>query len=630
MATLGSLVLIIAGCFGVLAVLADLQGLRRRSLGGLARAATAGAAVCVAVASVLLCVALVRCDFSIAYVAAHTSRQLPLIYKISAFWAGAAGSLLFWTLLQAAFVNYAFCRIGPDEDSFNSAARASANFVNVFFIVIMLADKNPFARDVLVPQDGAGLNPLLQHPAMALHPPTLFAGYAAFAVSFAWSFAVLALGGESESRRLVHTARRWALFAWLFLTVGIGLGSWWAYEELGWGGYWGWDPVENSSLMPWLAATALVHCFRFYSQGASVATWAKVLCILTYSLCIFGTFLTRYGLVSSVHAFPEPGLGILFLVLLVLIWAAAAVFFWRTSRRKKTVVAGCRSRWPKFVILNNWLMMLLAAVIFAGTIFPFFSGLVSSRTVTLKPEYFTKITAVPGLAVLLLMSVCASLIRQNRCKSRRIVAAVSASAAAVILWLLTGKLALSCFILCGFAFLNMSVDMRAGGGLKRYAVMLVHLGVVLVFLGIAGSGGYGITETAVLRPSEKLSIGNFELAYENLRADHRAHVVLVTADVSARRGGQPVVELAPAQAFYSGQRRTSEVDIHRTLLYDLYVALVDLEVHTGAINLLVSVKPLINWIWIGISLSVLGAVLAFGALARQKFTPPDAPEGGPL
>jgi cytochrome c-type biogenesis protein CcmF len=619
MAESGSFALVVACCLSGLAVLTDLAGMRRRSLRDLARRATAGTAVCVAIASALLWLALVRCDFGIEYVAAHTSLRLPLVYKISAFWAGAAGSLLFWLLLQSAFVTYAFCRSGHDEGPFNSAARASANFVTLFFVIILLADKNPFARAAAIPQDGSGLNPLLQHPAMALHPPTLFAGYAAFAVAFAWALAVLAPGGDSVPRRPVLTARRWVLFAWLFLTVGIGLGAWWAYEELGWGGYWAWDPVENSSLLPWLAATALVHCFRFYAPGTAVAVWTKVLCILTYSLCIFGTFLTRYGLVSSVHAFPEPGLGILFLVLLVLMWAAAAVFFHGSSRREGPVANGPTPRWQRFVVLNNWLMILLAVVIFAGTMFPFFSKLVSSKAVTLKPEYFTKITAAPGLAVLLLMGVCPALIRKNRYANRRVAGGISAGAAAALLWLVTGSLSPGCFILCGFAFFNMAVDLKAGAGTRRYGAVMVHLGVVLVFLGIAGSGGYEIEAGAVLRPSEKVSVGDFDVTYENLRADHRPNFVSVTADVSVRRGGRTIANLTPAQGFHPGQRRTSEVDIHRTLLYDLYVALVDLEVHTGAVSLQVFLKPLINWIWIGISLSVLGAVLVFAALARHKF-----------
>jgi cytochrome c-type biogenesis protein CcmF len=332
MVELGNFALILGLFAAAYAVLIDLLGAWRAETGLIksGRNATVSCWVCLTVAVIVLSVLLVRHDFSVRYVAEHTSKALPLVYRISALWAGATGSLLLWLWLQTGFVTMAYSRAGENEKVFVACSRAVANFVCVFFLAILILDKKrPFALSGVVPADGAGLNPLLQHPAMALHPPTLFIGYAAFAIPFIWAFALLMYDSKQGIAPLYKQARNWILFAWVFLTVGIVLGAWWAYEELGWGGYWAWDPVENSSLMPWLTATALLHCSRTYSPYTSVATWLTVLALLTFSLCIFGTFLTRYGLVYSVHAFPEPGLGIMFMVLLAIIWVTAALLGWR-------------------------------------------------------------------------------------------------------------------------------------------------------------------------------------------------------------------------------------------------------------------------------------------------------------
>ncbi|RPJ36922.1 MAG: heme lyase CcmF/NrfE family subunit, partial [Planctomycetaceae bacterium] len=320
MAEFGQFALRLGLFLSVYAILADLLGRwrRRSELLVSARNATIGCLLCLTVAAAALWALLVQGDFSVNYVAEHTARALPLVYKLTAFWAGAAGSLLLWLWLQSGFIVFAFSRCSGGFERFCAGARVAANLVAAFFFLVLIFDKDPFSASVITPSDGAGLNPLLQHPAMVLHPPALFLGYAAFAVPFVWAFAALKREDSNGSPVLFDRARNWSLFAWIFLTIGIGLGAWWAYEELGWGGYWAWDPVENSSLMPWLTGTALLHCARTYRANSRTATWFMVLAIVTFSLCIFGTFLTRYGLVSSVHAFPDPGLGILFIVLLAI------------------------------------------------------------------------------------------------------------------------------------------------------------------------------------------------------------------------------------------------------------------------------------------------------------------------
>ena len=638
MADLGQFALRLGLFLSGYAILVDLLGSwrKRSELLRSGRNATLGCLLCLTVATVALWFLLVRGEFSVSYVAEHTSRALPLVYKLTALWAGASGSLLLWLWLQTGFVVLAFSRSGESHERFNGVARAAANLVAVFFFLVLIFDKDPFGLSVTTPRDGAGLNPLLQHPAMALHPPTLFVGYAAFAIPYAWTFAALKQADPRQSLLLFERARNWSLLAWGFLTIGIALGAWWAYEELGWGGYWAWDPVENSSLIPWLTATALLHCGRTFRAGSRIATWFMVLAILTFSLCIFGTFLTRYGLVSSVHAFPEPGLGILFLVLLIPIWVIAGVLFlyryirWESSPAKQG--PGIR-----FIVWNNWLIVLLAFVILVGTLFPFLSGLVSTRQISLKSEYFTKIAAPGGLILLLLLGICPHLIRCGFDRSRRTLGAVFAGTAAVLVWVLAGELAIAYLIACGFVGLNLTADFvqrytrrraedegqktedggmwRLSSSLRWYGARVVHIGVLLTFVGIAGSGGFDVEKQVALRPGERVQVGDFELVYDDLNADHGPNFTAITADVSVYKGAKRIDELSPSVAFYAQSgKRTSEVDIRRTLAGDLYLALTEVDSATRLINLTVYIKPLINWIWIGNILMVVGASLVIVAV----------------
>jgi len=635
MAELGHFALLLALFLSGYAVFADLLGAWRKDTGSVrsGRNATIASLVCLTVSMITLWLLLVGSDFSVSYVADHTSKALPIVYRISALWAGAGGSLLLWLWLQVGFVVLLFCRLDKTKRLFAAVARAAANVVSVFFLLVLVLDKNPFALSVVVPADGSGLNPLLQHPAMALHPPTLFIGYAAFAIPFAWSIASLARHNTQDEFELFKLARNWILLAWLFLTIGIVLGSWWAYEELGWGGYWSWDPVENSSLLPWLTATALLHCSRAYKPRTSISLWLIILCLVTFSLCIFGTFLTRYGLVTSVHAFPEPGLGILFLVLLVIIWILAVLLFWRAHRSSGLILTGSVRPGGRLITINNCLLLLLTLVIFVGSLFPFFSGFFTRQKISLKPDYFTKITAPGGLVLLLLLCVCPYIFRYGIRKSWHTIGAVLVAAAALLSWLLTNKLSIPFFIICGFAGLNLAGDFvnryiksrnRSNKAvpqlnLRWYGARIVHIGVVLVFIGMAGSGGYGIEEQVALKRNEKIKVAGFDITFKELKADHGSTFTAVTADLLVHKGDELIAELHPSQAYYSrSDKRTSEVDIKRTLAYDLYVALTQVDSSRDLINLNVLFKPLVNWIWIGSMVSVLGAALVLISFYRRR------------
>ncbi|MBN1806183.1 MAG: heme lyase CcmF/NrfE family subunit [Sedimentisphaerales bacterium] len=672
MAELGSFALLLALFLSGYAVAIDLLGSWRRDSGLIksARNATVASLACLTIAMVALWALLINSDFSVIYVAEHTSAALPFPYKISALWAGSAGSLLLWLWLQVGFLVLAYCKSEYKHRVFSANARIIANLVSVFFLIILNKDKNPFELSAVAPADGSGLNPLLQHPAMVLHPPILFIGYAGFMITCAWAFSRLTTIREDKTSILLDQARRWTLFAWLFLTGGIVLGAWWAYEELGWGGYWAWDPVENSSLLPWLTATALLHCFRVYNSRSSIATWTILLGIITFSLCIFGRFLTKYGLIYSVHAFGNAGLGILHVVLLINIWAISGILALRKYIRGKNSLPKIKITGHRFVILNNWLLLLLVLVILIGTLFPFLSKVfikiiesVSSQPgpqrapITLAPEFFTKISAPGGLLLLLFIGLCPYLLRHGFNKSWRIILGIIAFTAALTAWLLTcsletarpadfseaigwwgrwllsGSPSVPCFILSAFVLLNILADFvghklktspeiknnPSSRNLRWYGARIVHLGVAVMFIGIAGSGGYAVEKTVALRPGEKTNIAEYEMTYEDLNVEHGKNFIAVAAEISVCKKDKLIAQLKPAKAFYHASgKNVSEIDVRRTLTGDLYLALTEVDSNQKLINLNIMIKPLINWIWIGSLAMVLGALAVLVSSFKRK------------
>ena len=666
MVEFGQFSLLLALFLSGYAVIADLVGSFRNDPGFMksGRNATAATLLCLSTAIGALLVLLVKSDFRVIYVAAHTARTLPLAYKISALWAGASGSLLFWLWLQVAFVAIVFCKGQAEKGIFAAHGRAIANLVSVFFLIIIVNDKNPFDISTVAPADGGGLNPLLQHPAMVLHPPILFVGYAAFAVPLAWAVAALKYPKSQTSFPFLAQAKQWTLTAWLFLTAGILLGAWWAYEELGWGGYWAWDPVENSSLMPWLTGTALVHCFRAFHSRGKTLYWALLLSLVTFSLCVFGTFLTRYGLVTSVHAFPEPGLGILFVVLLAHIWVIAGVLMIKRHLSPKPEgFAPFQGPTQTYAVYINYLMLFLTFVVFVGTLFPFFSGLLSDRKITLSPAYFNKITAPGGFALLLFIAICPYLWRYGLKRSWRVILAYVVSGM-VALWLIAQGLAVwltaenppewlsqqraamwftekvvpmllavktvapILIAFCIFIIFTLIADVAVSAYLRKKRTMswcgsrIVHLGVALIFLGIAGSGGYGYDEQIALRPGQQHNLKEYSLVYEGLRQEQGPNFTAFVADIFIYKQDQLIAKLGPAKAVYSASNQAvSEVDIRRTLGGDIYLALTEVDMTNNLINLRVLIKPLINWIWIGSGLMVIGAVLALLPMLSRRTAP---------
>ncbi|MCF7958411.1 MAG: cytochrome c biogenesis protein CcsA [Phycisphaerae bacterium] len=643
MADLGNFALQLALFITAYAIIADLAGawLKEPALMRSGRNATVACWLAISTAVGALLYALTTCDFSIQYVVENVSKKLPIEYKISALWAGAAGSLLVWLWLQLTMVIWTFNRTKVKDYPFVAIARVMANIVSVFFLVVLLFDENKKVFEVLKlpPLDGHDLNPLLQHPAMVLHPPALFVGYAAYLIPFCWILAAMVDKRKTVRPLLFNRARNWMLFAWLFLSLGIILGSWWAYEELGWGGFWAWDPVENSSFMPWLAGTALLHCFKRAKPGTTMASWMAFLCLLSYSLCIFGTFLTRYGLVTSVHAFPEPGLSILFMVLIVLFWIIAAGLFIRRLIANSSSEMVANAKGSGILALVNWLFVILIAVILVGTLFPFLSSLFGVEKKTLLPEYFTKITSPFGLFLLVLMGVCPYFFRKGLVVNRRTILAGLmigiAATTAVVLYFVDKQrqlnadyqkiayLAIPCFIACSFVVIMILIDFvqpfftsepgaKSRRSLRWYGALIAHIGVVLMFAGIAGSEGLGYEVDKALHAGEsfKLEKSNYTITYNKATLEKGPNFEMTVAELIVKKPGGQEITMKPAIAYYPGrQQTTTEPDIRRSISGDIYITLAQVSPNGNLVNIQVRFKPLINWLWLGSVVMMGGSII---------------------
>ena len=658
MANLGEFTLLLALFLSGYAIIADWLGSRFCDNGLMRSGANATIAgwLALSVAIGVLLVAFVSDDFSINYVADHNSIALPLAYKISALWAGAGGSLLLWLWLQVGIVVLFLSFNTAQERSFISRARIFANIISCLFLILLLwdreiaanIDKSLFAASLQPPMDGMGLNPLLQHPAMAMHPPALFIGYASYIAPFIWALSVLVGPKKTDRPSLFLKARNWVLIAWLFLTVGNVLGSWWAYEELGWGGFWAWDPVENSSLMPWLVGTALLHSFKKYKSGTKVARWVIVLCLLSYSFCIFGTYLTRSGLVASVHSFPDPGFANLYLALLVLFWIAAGYFALRQKHLSSDNIKVEPIKGSGIITLINWLFIVLVVVILLGTLFPaishcyiklaphlpYFCDHVPPSSITLKPDYFTKITAPGGMLLLLLIAACPNFFQWGA-KSKFKLAQLAIMALVAFVFHMTSQgWALPCLILGGYAGFYILVDMfvrifrksksegnvSSGRAMSWYGARLAHLGVVFMFLAMAAAEGYGTEQAVVLHKNQsaKIADGDYEVTFEGLSTIHDNPIVLSRANVAVKKNGEFLAQLTPALASHMSGQQTSEADVLRKLTGDLYLSLTAIDPEREAVNLRVLIKPMINWLWIGGGMMTLGAAMALISWGRNR------------
>jgi cytochrome c-type biogenesis protein CcmF len=600
-----------------------------------ARNAFYAAAGLLTLAATVLIYALLSRDFSVAYVTSYTCRDLPIVYTLSAFYAGNAGSLLFWAWTLSLFGSIFLWRRRPGALVPYSLAVIAATLA--FFLSLLVFISNPFQRLPFPPADGKGLNPLLENPGMLFHPPTLLLGYMGFTIPFALTVASL-IAGRSGGEWLI-TVRRWTLIAWLLLSAGNLIGAQWAYNVLGWGGYWAWDPVENAGLMPWLTATAFFHSLAIQKRRSMFKVWNMILIIVTFNLAILGTFLTRSGILSSVHAFTQSGLGPPLLAFItVTLSGPLALLMARLQRLKSESKIGSFVSRENVFLLNNFILIIALFVVLLGTFFPIISETIKGVKVTVGPSFFNKTTAPLFLFLILLMGLC-PLIGWRR--------AILANLRRNLLYPLTASLLLGVtlavlgaggapaifgFTLCVFAMSTIGLEWLRGvrvrhrnrgenyfkafasliaGNRPRYGGYIVHIGILLIAVGVIGSSFYKTEKEAILHPGETVTVNRYMLKYEGIERYSTARKEVMAATLSVYEGGKFAGKIAARKEFYSSfGHPVARIALKSNFIEDLYIIFSRWH-KDGSAAFKILVNPLVSFIWLGGVILVIGTLLAF-------------------
>jgi cytochrome c-type biogenesis protein CcmF len=609
-----------------------------------ARNAALAAAVAAAVACVLMLILLVRRDFGVRYVYEHVSNYLPDVYAVSALWAGPEGSLLLWlwltTIITAAMILW--------KQVWHNAAGpyvlATMAFSQAFLALILVMVSNPFELLSSVPVEGQGLNPLLQNIWMVIHPPVVFVGYAAYTAPFALAIGGLVTGQLGKD--WLQSVRCWALFAWLFLGTGILMGAWWAYLELGWGGYWGWDPVENSSLIPWLVGTALLHSLMIQQRRNALRIWNLWLVTLAFALCIFATFVTRSGIIQSVHAFGRSAIGYYFMAFIVLCLASLAglLALRRRVLRGQQEFKVLLSR-ETSLLLTNLLLLGAALVVLVGTLFPALVELVQGRQAALDISFYERTVGPLVLVIIGLIGICPLVAwgggAPDRLRRDLLVPAVVAIVVVVVLFVVGVRqaVALISFAICafaGFSLLSMfyrgtrSRRQRTGEAIsfaflrmfltnrRRYGAHIVHLGIVLIAVGVTGSSIYQDEVQVALEPGESIDVQGYTLDYQDFASEELPDQQRFTAVVDVHKGARRVATLRPEKDFHwNVEQWVTEVAIHSTLKEDLYLILAGFEA-SGLASFRILINPLVAWLWVGGGALLFGGTFAWWPTALER------------
>jgi cytochrome c-type biogenesis protein CcmF len=644
----GSYALLLAFAFAAYAIVGGIAAIITRRPLLIKSARNAGFAVCALIwmGTASLVYLFFTDNFSLAYVAAHSNRNLAPYYKFSALWSGQEGSLLFWSFLLSIYVFSAlFAYRGKHPELMPYVGVVLAG-VQIFFLTLNNFVASPYrifaapgAGGILhlaTRADGSGLNPLLQYPEMAIHPPTLYSGYTGFTIPFA--FALAALLGRYPGEKWIHLTRRWTMIAWAFQSAGILLGAHWAYAVLGWGGYWGWDPVENASLMPWLTGTAFLHSVMMQEKRGMMRVWNVWLVFTTFFLCMLGTSLTRSGAVNSVHAFAESSIGHWFwsfLVLCILVCVAAFLKN-RDYLRSDNQLDSMLSRESSF-LFNNLILLVACVAVLAGTLFPVLSEAVRGSKISVGPPFFNRVNIPIAMFLLFLTGVGPLLAwRKTSTESLRknfgypLLGGVIAAAVGMALGLRNFYVTL-CVLLSAFVTLTILSEFfrgarviaaRTGSNLlssaaqltmrntRRYGGYIVHFGMVLVFIGICGQA-FNQDKQMDMTPGSVMTIGPYKLHLQNFDSDQQPNYSSERATIDVDRGGRSVMMLYPQRRFYpSNEESGTMVAISSTLKEDLYVVYAGRSQDTNQPVIHAYLNPLVKWIWLGGAVVVLGTILA--------------------
>ncbi len=597
--------------------------------------------------------ALLSHDFSIKYVAENNARATPTLFTVTGLWAALEGSILLWALILGGYLAFTAHRFRARmDDPMVGWALTIGLTVALFFFLFMAVAANPFALiKGVVPLDGRGPNPLLQnHPLMAFHPPMLYMGYVGFTIPFSFAMAALITGRFSEG--WLADTRRTTLVAWGFLTVGILLGAWWSYEVLGWGGYWGWDPVENASLLPWLTATAFIHSVMVQERRAMLRVWNLSLVIATFALTILGTFLTRSGVITSVHAFSQSSIGPWLLTFLFIVMASGVgLIAWRADRlHTPGRIDSPVSREAAF-LANNLLFAGLAFVVLLGTVFPLLAEAVRGSTLSVGAPYFERMTTPLGLMLLFLMAIAPALpwratsgeVLQNRLLGPAYAGALTMVLTLVLWtrdWSTVVGFGLAAFSLAAIAretFVAVRARRRAdasgwgraltgtvGGNPRRYGGLVVHSGVVLIAVALAASGSFGEKREVRLRVGQSATVDGYTVRYVRSHVSKTDQKNSVSADLAITHDGESLGTYAPAiSSFRNANEGIGTPSVRTGLFEDVYLTLVSSPTKRDRITVGVQIQSMTIWIWLGGALMAVGTMVALAPRVRRRVTRPE-------
>ncbi|HXU80734.1 MAG TPA: cytochrome c-type biogenesis CcmF C-terminal domain-containing protein [Polyangia bacterium] len=642
MAAFGTLTLLIALVVATYSGVASIIGARRRSarLMESGRAAAYTLTGVLGLSSVAMWYAFVSGDYSIKYVQRYSDASSPLFYKITAYWGGLDGSILWWAFLLSVFASIAIHTNRHRQKEILPYTIATLMVIVDFFLFVIVFFKNPFDTFLTgTPSAGQGLNPLLQNAYMVTHPPSLYTGLVGMAIPYAFAMGALISGHLDDA--WIAAVRRWTLISWFFLSMGLTLGMLWAYEELGWGGFWGWDPVENAGLLPWLTGTAFLHSVMIQERRGMLKIWNFTLVILTFLLTIIGTTMTRTGIVPSVHAFGSDNvLLVLFGIFLLLIVLVSFGFMIGRlpELRARGKLESLLSREAAF-ILNNWILLFAAVVILFGNMWPTLSEKFLGQRVNVGLPYYNKLMVPVGLILLFLTGVGPLIAWRKATTSHlkyQFTLPLSAGALTFIACVATGLreswAAVICFSLCAFTATTITQEFIRGAmvrkkntgsdiltsllgmvvrGRRRYGGYVVHLGIVLMFLGFAGQAYQRDREVSASAGKQE-SFGRYVLRFDRLAHEEDRQKEMITGEISVLIDGKVVDHMRPARWYFHKHEKepTTEVAIRRSPAEDLYITLGNYDLANGTAAMKIVINPMVDWIWFGFMLLALGTGVA--------------------
>ena len=603
-------------------------------------------------ATIILTQLLMTSNFDVDYVAHYTSQETPLIYKFTALWAGQSGSLLFWLFILSLYAIIAILQNQRSQLKLMPWVMIVLVTVQLFFLILVNFITNPFAptETDFVIANGLGLNPLLQNATMAIHPPMLYLGFVGFTVPFAFSIAAMA---QRDMNALwMRTVRQWLLFVWLMLSIGVMLGGWWAYQELGWGGYWAWDPVENASFMPWLAGTALLHSVMIQEKKDMLKVWNMVLIIITFTLCIFGTFLTRSGIMSSVHSFTASSLGPIFLgfVFFILVVSFGLMSQRMQLLRSKKRIESFSSRESGF-LFNNVVFIVMCFAVLWGTLFPVISEAVRGTKITVGAPFFNQINIPIGLVLLCLTGIGPLLVWRKTSKQSFVRNFTTPVIAGLVMALVLYIINIRGYVLISFSlsvFVLTTISLEFARGIRsritvhkenpltafwrllrknrsRYGGYIVHVGIVFMFIGFTGHA-FDSEKEFGLKKDETNHLSGYTFVLQNIREEERPNHYAWIADLHvSNASGKEIVMLHPEKRIYfhrnpDPERRQphSELDIYSTMKQDIYSIFNSVDLENGVAYLKIMINPLVNWVWFGGFIFVLGTLVALWPPKKEK------------